>query len=72
MNTPAEARQLFVAQGISVAEWARERGFSPALVYRVLRGETECLRGHSHEIGVALGIKAPPTNEQRQQLSLLF
>jgi gp16 family phage-associated protein len=51
------ARAVFEDSGISVAEWARARGFSTSLVYQVLEGRRKCLRGQSHQIAVALGIK---------------
>lgn len=71
MLSSSEVRNLFEADGISVAEWSRERGFPSALVYRVLRGEAKCLRGESHRIAIALGIKAPASAEQRKLLTLL-
>jgi gp16 family phage-associated protein len=51
------ARTLFADAGISVAEWARVQGFSTGLVYQVLEGRRKCLRGQSHRIAVALGLK---------------
>ena len=50
-------RAVFEDSGVSVAEWARARGFSTSLVYQVLEGRRKCLRGQSHQIAVALGIK---------------
>jgi gp16 family phage-associated protein len=50
-------RAVFEDSGISVAEWARARGFSTSLVYQVLEGRRKCVRGQSHQIAVALGIK---------------
>lgn len=55
--TEAEARAAFAARGINIAEWARARGFSPELTRMVLSGKRKCLRGQSHQIAVALGIK---------------
>lgn len=52
----AEVRNAFRERGISVSEWARGRGFSLPLVYRVLSGRP-AHRGQSHEIAVALGLK---------------
>lgn len=43
--------------GTSVSEWARVRGFSAVLVYQVLDGRRKCMRGQSHQIAVALGLK---------------
>ncbi|MGC5791371.1 DNA-binding protein [Herbaspirillum huttiense] len=55
-NTAA-ARALFEISGTSVAEWARVRGFSAGLVYQVLEGKRKCMRGQSHQIAIALGLK---------------
>ncbi len=52
-----EVKQVFLEEGVSVAEWARERDFSTALVYAVLRGRIRATRGQSHKIAVALGLK---------------
>ncbi len=57
MISTDQAKSLFEAQGLSVAEWSRSWGFKTALVYRVLRGEAKCLRGESHQIAIALGVK---------------
>jgi gp16 family phage-associated protein len=61
--TPVEARQALRANGRSVAEWARHNGFPAALVYAVLGGRRKCLRGESHRIAVALGLKALPRSK---------
>lgn len=55
------ALALFADAGISVAEWARVQGFSTGLVYQVLEGRRKCLRGQSHRIAVALGLKQGKT-----------
>lgn len=52
-----EVMSDFRRGGTTVADWSRDHGFSPALVYVVLRGHRKCLRGKSHEIAIALGIK---------------
>lgn len=59
-RSPTEAQQWFVDQGLAVSDWAISRGFNPALVYAVLHGRRKCLRGQSHRIAVALGLKAMP------------
>ncbi|WP_082458026.1 DNA-binding protein [Sphingomonas sp. Leaf10] len=51
------AREQFLASGTNVSEWARQRGFSLTLVHQVLSGRRRCIRGDSHRIAVALGIK---------------
>lgn len=53
----SRAKTLFEDSGNSVAEWARVRGFSTALVYQVLEGNRKCVRGQSHRIALALGLK---------------
>jgi len=56
----ARARAWFRDHGKSVTEWSMEKGFTPALVYSVLKGERKCLRGQSFKIAVALGIRPQP------------
>jgi gp16 family phage-associated protein len=58
----AEVKDRFLAEGVSIAEWARAHGFSRALVYRVLKGQSACSRGQAHRIAVALGLKKEPLN----------
>lgn len=57
------AKRLFEISGTSVAEWARVQGFSAGLVYQVLEGQRKCMRGQSHQIAVALGLKQGVTLE---------
>lgn len=52
----------FAAEGVSISEWARARGFNVVTVYRVLSGRSKALRGESHHIAVALGIKPTPAD----------
>ena len=59
IRTPSEVQSWFRAQGMAITEWAAQHGFSPALVYVVMKGRRKCLRGESHRIAVALGLKAP-------------
>lgn len=47
----------FAEHGVSISEWARENGFSAGLVYQILEGKRQCLRGQSHKIAVELGLK---------------
>lgn len=53
----SDVKHIFDEAGVSVAEWARVNGFSTTLVYQVLGGKRKCLRGQSHQIALALGIK---------------
>jgi gp16 family phage-associated protein len=56
----SEIKGRFEAEGISIAEWARENGFNVRTVYAVLYGELKAKRGVSHRITVALGLKPAP------------
>lgn len=47
----------FHQTGTTVTEWAKRNHFNPWLVYTILQGRRKCLRGKSHKIAVALGIK---------------
>lgn len=71
LRTPEETRRLIEASGISIAEWARENKFSRALVYQVLEGKRRCLRGQSHRIAVALGLKEGQLSDVGTLSSLL-
>jgi len=50
----------FNRKGINVSEWAKDNGFVPNDVYRVLNGQSRGTRGRSHDIAVKLGIKPDP------------
>lgn len=56
-RTREQVRSAFAAHGLTVVEWAEERGFNADLVYAALAGRTRCIRGESHRIAVALGLK---------------
>lgn len=60
IKSPEEVREQFRNTGVSVAHWARVRGFNLPLVYSVLHGRSRALRGESHRIAVALGLRTPP------------
>ena len=57
LRTHEEARAWLSYLGISATQWAREHKFSEGLVLEVLAGRRKCLRGQSHNIAVALGMK---------------
>lgn len=56
-RTAQDVLNDFRFRGISVAEWARVNGFSPSLVYQVLRSGNIPAREKSHRIAVQLGMK---------------
>lgn len=57
IRSSKEVIREFEKRGISIASWAREKGFNPDRVYQVLSARHRPLRGESHRIAVALGIK---------------
>ena len=65
--THVEARDLMLHQGITLAQWARDHKFSEPLVREVMSGRKKFLRGQSHNIAVALGMKhgTPTTRPAR-------
>lgn len=60
MNTPEQVRQRFRQQGKTLSEWARENGYEPIAVYRVMGGINKGNYGRAHEIAVKLGLKPNP------------
>jgi len=59
-------RQGFFFEGVSVAQWARARGFEPRQVYAVLSGRSKGRFGKSHQIAVELGLKPLPCDVTRR------
>lgn len=57
LRTPTEIRAEFKHKGISIAQWATANGYSTNLVFEVLAGRKKAVRGQSHKIAVALGLK---------------
>lgn len=57
MRTIQQIKDEFAELGLSVSGWAKQRGYSQALVYQVLSGNRKALRGESHKIAVELGLK---------------
>lgn len=57
LRTIEEVRAEFQASGTSISQWAVSNGFSPVNVYHILSGTRQGLRGESHNIAVALGLK---------------
>ncbi len=57
MRTSQEVRSELQKRGLSIADWARQNGFTPELVHQVLNSYRVPVRGKSHEIAVKLGLK---------------
>ncbi|RJF63356.1 DNA-binding protein [Rhodopseudomonas palustris] len=64
MMTPRKIKARFEAEGVSLAEWARARGYNYRTVVAVLNGRLSGKRGVSHKIAVELGLKAEPETLQ--------
>lgn len=72
LRTPQQVQNWFRENGLTVADWSTAKGFNATLVYAVIKGERKCLRGQSHCIAVALGLKSLPngtetTNSDQQE-----
>lgn len=57
LRTPDEVREDFKHKGLSISQWAAANGYSTNLVFEVLAGRKKAVRGQSHKIAVALGLK---------------
>jgi gp16 family phage-associated protein len=57
IHTKEEILHEFHLRGLSISAWAREHGFSISLVYQVLAGRRQGIRGQCHQIAVALNLK---------------
>ncbi|EPF5847675.1 DNA-binding protein, partial [Acinetobacter baumannii] len=56
-RTSQEVRSELQKRGLSIADWARQNGFTPELVHQVLNSNKIPVRGKSHQIAVKLGLK---------------
>lgn len=57
LRTPDEARAELKRKGISISQWAVANGFSVNMVFEVLAGRKQGVRGQAHKIAVKLGLK---------------
>lgn len=60
LRTPEQARQWLRDNGISVAAFARQNGFSRDTVYDLVIGRTKGNIGQAHRAAIALGMKRTP------------
>ena len=58
--TPEQVKQRFRQHGQTFSQWAREHGYHPQKVIRVLNGFDKGHYGQAHEIAVKLGLKPSP------------
>lgn len=59
--TREEVKARLRSQGKTFSSWARERGYAPQKVIRVLNGLDKGHYGAAHDIALQLGLK-PQTN----------
>ena len=64
-STADRVKARFEAEGLTIAEWAKVRGYNPRTVYAVIQGHVKGKRGLGHRIAVDLGIKPKPQDEFR-------
>ncbi len=57
MKTPKQIKESFRQQGKTLSQWARDNGYEPHMVYRLMAGIDKGLYGRAHEIAVKLGLK---------------
>lgn len=57
VRTPEEVVASFRESGVTIKDWAERNGFKPSAVYTVLNDSRPAVRGDSHRIAVALGLK---------------
>ena len=66
MKHAEEVRALFEPRACRYASGHGIHGYKPRTVYAVLCGQTKDTRGVSHEIAVALGLKAKSEGTLRE------
>lgn len=47
----------FDRRGVSKADWAREHGIRPGVLYEIFSRRSSCKRGEAHRAAVLLGLK---------------
>ena len=52
-----ELEREFDRKGISKADWAREHGIRPGVIYEIFSRRSSCKRGEAHRAAVLLGLK---------------
>ena len=56
-RTSKDVLEDFARKGVSIAAWARAKGYDADLTRAILRNERAAIRGQSHNIAVELGLK---------------
>jgi gp16 family phage-associated protein len=68
LRTPEEAREWLERHGVPVSDWARAHGFDPTVVFSLLSGRTRGRRGIAYAAAIALGLRAPPSDDEAPPL----
>ena len=55
--SPEQVKKKFKLRGVTFASWARDNGYRPQDVIRVVNGFSKGNYGKAHEIAVKLGMK---------------
>lgn len=55
--TAEQIKKRFRTKGLTFSKWARQHGYTPNKVIRVLNGFDKGNYGQAHEIAVKLGLK---------------
>ncbi len=63
MKTPEQVKADFLANGVTISQWARDHHFTPREVSLVLNGQIKGRHGKGHAIAVALGLKSSPNQQ---------
>ncbi len=69
-RNPNEVKAWLERHGVTIHEWAHSHGFAPGVVYALLRGRSRGLRGESHQVAVALGMKLAPAPFEPSPLTI--
>lgn len=69
LRTPTEARAWLARHGVTITEWARVHGFKPAVVAALLAGRSQGNWGEAHTAAIALGLRAPPLEDEEHPLA---
>lgn len=61
-----QLKAKFRREGRTVAQWAKDNGYEPNRVYRVIGGFDKAYHGKAHDIAVKLGLKDGVIREEAE------
>lgn len=68
LKTPKQVKAEYRAKGIPLSHIAKEQGWFPQDIYKVLNGMARCNYGKPHEIAVYFGLKHADDDGTAQEL----